>query len=465
MPRASRPACRLELTKVIHPALGGLRLVLRAFWRDRNSGGAQAVGEGASVSDPYQRPSSDTGRAVSATTPALAATVARCFVAAAAPIYLYDLLRQTSDHLTDGAGRPFGDDFINFWSGAYLAWHGRVAEIYNPAAFHAFEQSVVGAPLNAYHYSYPPVLLLLTAPLALLAYVPALLAWLTAGWYAFYRALRLAMPGQGARLLALAAPAVFINAIGGQNGTWTAALFGGGLSLLERRPLLAGGLLGTLIYKPQLGLLVPVALLAGRHWRALAAASVVAGLLLAASTIWFGTDAWAAYLRNLALLRQMILEDGTGVWHRFVSVFVAARRLGAPVEAAYVIQAASGALACIAVAWVWFGHAPAGVKNAVLVLATCLTTPYLQDYDLVFGALVVAWLWQYPVPSASGRVRQISAGLLLLLPVAAAALAHLTGLALGPLFVVPLLVVALQMSLDARSAGFASLGEREGTAT
>jgi hypothetical protein len=40
------------------------------------------------------------------------------------------------------------------------------------------------------------------------------------------------------------------------------------LSLLERRPLLAGGLLGLLIYKLQLGLLIPVALLAGRHWRA-----------------------------------------------------------------------------------------------------------------------------------------------------------------------------------------------------
>src|SRR5258706_16321345 len=76
------------------------------------------------------------------------------------------------------------------------------------------------------------------------------------------------MPGRGALLLALAAPAVFVNAVRGQNGTWTAALCGGGLSLLERRPLLAGGLLGLLIYKPQLGLLIPVALLAGRHWRA-----------------------------------------------------------------------------------------------------------------------------------------------------------------------------------------------------
>ena len=77
----------------------------------------------------------------------------------------------------------------------------------------------------------------------------------------------------------------------------------------------------------------------------------------------------------------------------------------------------------------------------------------------------MAWLWQCPVPDASDGVLQVSAGLLLLLPLVAAALAKLTGLALGPLFFVPLFVVALRMSLGARSAGLASLGEREGTAT
>jgi hypothetical protein len=316
---------------------------------------------------------------------------------------------------------------------------------------------VVGASLSGYHYSYPPVLLLLTLPLAFVAYVPALLVWLAAGWYAFYRALRMAMPGKGVRLLALATPALFINAIGGQNGTWTAALFGGGLILLERRPLFAGGLLGLLIYKPHLGLLVPVALLAGLHWRALVAAGTVAGALLALSAIWFGADVWSEYLRHLGLLRQMILEDGTGVWHRFVSVFVGARRLGASVELAYLIQGVVGTVACLAVAWVWRGGAPAGAKNAVLVLGTCLATPYLQDYDLVFGALVAVWLKQCPVRPISERWLQVSTGLLLVLPLVAATLAHLTGLALGALFFVPLFVVALQMSFGSRSEDLARL--------
>lgn len=382
--------------------------------------------------------------------PRLTPAIARSFAVVAIIVYLVDLLAQTRDHLSNGAERPFGDDFINYWSGAYLAWHGRVNEIYDFHAFHVFEQSVIGAPIQGYHYSYPPVLLLLTAPLAMLPYVPALFVWLGASWYAFYRALRLAMPEGGALLFALASPAVLINALGGQNGAWTAALLGGGLGLIERRPLLAGSLLGLLIYKPQLGLLIPIALLAGRQWRTLVAAGVVAGGLLALSALYYGLDIWADYLRNLGLLRQAILEDGTGVWHRFVSVFVAARRLGAPVEIAYLIQIVSGVLACAAVAWVWWGRAPAGVKNAVLVLGTCLATPYLQDYDLVFGALVVAWLWQTCGSDVSAKTLLICSSLLLVLPLAASALAHPTGLALGPLFILPLFLVALRMSMDSR---------------
>jgi arabinofuranan 3-O-arabinosyltransferase len=385
--------------------------------------------------------------------PHLTLPIARSFVAVAAAIYLYDLFQQTHDHFTNGMGRPFGDDFINFWSGAYLAVHGHATQVYDPAAFHAFQQSVVGGALEGYLYIYPPVLLVLTAPLGLVPYIPALVLWLSVGWFAFYRALCLALPGRGALLLALATPAVFINTIAGQNGTWTAALFGGGLGLLNRRPMLAGGLLGLLVFKPQLAILIPVALAAGRHWRALAAAAVTAAALLAVSALWFGTDIWINYIRLVELLRRLILEEGTGVWYRFVSVFVAARRLGVPVETTYLVQGIATVLAGIAVALVWFRDAPAGIKNAVLLLGTCLATPFLQDYDLVFGALAVAWIWQASTASAtaladnSERALIYSSGLFLLLPLFAASLAHITGLSFGPLFIVPIFVVTLKMSL------------------
>jgi arabinofuranan 3-O-arabinosyltransferase len=195
------------------------------------------------------------------------------WIAVAGAVYVFDLLRQTRAGLTNGAGRPFGDDFINYWSAASLAWHGRAGEIYDWSAFHAFEERVAGAGLDFYHYSYPPVLAVLTAPLAALGYVPALFLWLLAGWLCFFLALGTVRRDRGVLLLALATPAVFISFVGGQNGTWTAAFLGGGLALLERRPVVAGVLLGLLIQKPQLGLLLPVALLAGGHVRAFAVAA------------------------------------------------------------------------------------------------------------------------------------------------------------------------------------------------
>jgi len=74
---------------------------------------------------------------------------------------------------------------------------------------------------------------------------------------------------------------------------------------------------------------------------------------------------------------------------------------------------------------------------------------------------VVAWLWQQPVETyASERALQISCGLFLLLPLVAAALAHLTGISFGPLFVLPLLIVALQMSFGARGAAASASSSR-----
>lgn len=386
-----------------------------------------------------------------ASLPNVTVTLARSFVAAAAVIYFYDLLRQTQDHLTNGPdGRPFGDDFINYWAAPFLALHARAAEIYDIHAFHAFQQTIAGPTLSGYHYSYPPVMLLLSAPFALIPYVPSLFVWLSTGWYAFYRALKLAVPGQGALLLALATPAVFINAVGGQNGTWTAALLGGGLSLIERRPYIAGMLFGLMVYKPHLGILLPIALVAGRMWRTLAAAAATASALIAVSVLAFGTELWTEYFRNIAVLRRVILEDNDVV-HRMVSIFVAARPLGASVETAYVIQAAFGLIACVAVAAVWFRDTPANVRNAVLLLGTCFATPYLQDYDLVFGAMVVAWLWYAPV-QVSDRSLLVSAGLFLMLPLAAAALARMTGLVFGPLFILPIFVLALRMSFSAQAS-------------
>jgi hypothetical protein len=363
--------------------------------------------------------------------------IATIWAIAAGLFYCYDILRDTGTNLTAN-GRPLGDDYVNFWSGPFLAWNGRIADVYNWPVYHAFQQSAVGNEVADYLYAYPPVVLVLTAPLALLPYVPGLGVWIIGGWLCFWRALRLALSGRDGLLLAAATPAVFINAVCGQNGTWTAAFFGGGLCLLQWRPFVAGMLFGLLIYKPQLGLLIPIAFLAGRQWWAIAGAIVSAGFLLLASLVWFGPDAWQAYLGVGTMMRQEVLEQGAAGWNRMISVFAFARTLGADMLAAYAMQAAMALIAAVVVAFAWLRDAPMPIKAAALVLGTCLATPYLQDYDMVVGAFVVVWLMRPEMLAyCSERAALIACGLILTLPLLASPLQNMTGLVFGPLFLLP----------------------------
>src|SRR5438105_147271 len=82
----------------------------------------------------------------------------------------------------------------------------------------------------------------------------------------------------------------FSNVGHGQNGFLTATLLGGGLIFLERRPILAGVLLGLLAYKPQFGLLIPLVLLATGRWTAIAAATVTVLSACSATLIVFGPE-------------------------------------------------------------------------------------------------------------------------------------------------------------------------------
>jgi arabinofuranan 3-O-arabinosyltransferase len=371
----------------------------------------------------------------------LARTIARTWIVVVGLFYCYDILRDTGGSL-NSHGRPLGDDYVNFWSGPYLAWHGRLADVYNWPVYHAFQQSIVGGSVALYLYVYPPVLLILTAPLALIPYLPGLAAWLIAGWLCFWRALRLALPGRDALLLALAAPAVFVNAYGGQNGTWSAALFGGGLCLISRHPFVAGILFGLMVYKPQLALLIPVALLAGRQWWTIAGAAVSAGTLVLASVLAFGPELWRDYLQFGTLVRQTVLEQGASGWHRLVSVFALARLLGADVQLAYVVQAGAALIAAVVVALAWLRDVPASIRYASLVLGTCLATPYVQDYDLVVGAFVVVWLTR-PESLAyySERAALIASAMVLIVPLASSFLTHATGFVSGPLFLLPAFVL------------------------
>jgi Glycosyltransferase family 87 len=192
----------------------------------------------------------------------------------------------TAHGTLDRYGRPLGTDVSNVYAAGEMALEGRAAEAWDWAAHYRAQQALHGDPnVPFYGWHYPPPFLLVAGLLALLPYLAALFVWQAATLAAAAAVVRAIVPGRTALLAALGAPVVFICLGHAHNGFLTAALFGGGLLLLDRRPFLAGLLFGCLIYKPQFALLIPPLLLVAWQWRAIAgaiaSAAALTGLTLA----------------------------------------------------------------------------------------------------------------------------------------------------------------------------------------
>ena len=221
----------------------------------------------------------------------------------------------TSHHGIDLWSRPLGTDFSGVWVAGQEVRAGHPSLPYDNAA-HAAAQSAAFGPSDSFlPWPYPPFFLVVAGLLAALPYLAALALWqgATLAFYlaAVLRGLGEAMPGRRDTIVAaLAFPAVAIDLLHGQNGFLSAGLIGFGTLLLQRRPLAGGVLLGLLAYKPQLALAVPVALAAGRHWRALAMAGVTMAAMTVGTLVAFGPEPWHAFVRNLGFARRIILEAG-----------------------------------------------------------------------------------------------------------------------------------------------------------
>ena len=294
----------------------------------------------------------------------------------------------------DSSGFAIGRDFINSWMGGRSAFAGGPAAWFDFTAYNAALKDVTGrADFPAHFWSYPPHLVLFIWPLGLLPYLPAYLLWCAAG-LALYMLAAWSGGADRARMLFLAvAPGVAVNVFFGQNGFLTAALMIGGLANLDRRPLLSGILLGMLTIKPQFGLLLPILLVMTGRWRVIAAATATVIALAAATAVWFGTDIWIDYVRQVAPQQHLLLIDaGNYGWPMVSSAFVNARRIGLPADWAWLVQAGMSSCAAAMVVWTFWRRRDPVLSLALFVTATFLFSPWMLNYDMVVFGFVVAVL-------------------------------------------------------------------------
>lgn len=330
------------------------------------------------------------------------ARIQRLAVAAILGTLAFLLFLALSAHgLNDYTARPLGTDFSSFYAAGRLVQLG--ASPYDPVTLHTMQQAIFGNDTPYYAFAYPPFFLLPAWLLAQLPYLVSLALWQLSTFALYLWAMALLkcrfapqLPDRLFYFCAAGFTAVFVNVTHGQNGFLTAALFAAALAFLGPRPWLAGLCFGLAAYKPQLGLLVPFALVAGGHWRSFTAAALTVMVLAAICTLSFGMTIWPQFLAGAGEARQVILDEGGVGYAKMVSVFAWARLWGLPVWCAYAGQGIA-ALAVVAMTVRLWRAGDPRLQGAGLCLGALLVTPFALDYDLMIVAPAILLLASYEV--------------------------------------------------------------------
>jgi len=361
--------------------------------------------------------------------------------------YLYISLWR-GDH--DGLNHAVGRDFINLWTASELVDAGRTADIFDQDKFAAAQRQHMGADFPFHFWSYPPQALFLTEQLSSLPYRVAFLTWTLCGLLVLFYAAQKFWPAMKSfPWLLLLAPSTFVNVFLGQNGFITTTLAIAGFTMLDRRPILSGIMFGLLTFKPHLGILIPVSLLAMRQWKAIAAATVTAVLLAGATTLMYGEAVWWQFLDSTLphQLRFMSTSEGPFRW-MMPGWFMAGRIIGLPLWLAHTVQTIV-AIGAVILVYRVFRAGPGGqgglrglrdwrLRVSLLFVATFAASPQGFNYDMGLISIPLICLSVDAMKTGWRRGEFITVAFCWTLPVLMMPLnAH--GLPIGPLLLAGLL--------------------------
>jgi alpha-1,2-mannosyltransferase len=291
-----------------------------------------------------------------------------------------------------------GQDWMVFYTAARAYIDGNLSLLSDGERLtEALNQRFAGwlsFPLNLHPWVYPPTFLLLFLPFGFLPECASLIVFLLAGFVAVLTAVWLYSRRDHFQrvhiFLLLLCPAVPFNVLTGQNAFYSSALLIGGFGLVDRSPAISGLVLGFLSFKPQLSIMVPVALLAGRRWRALLSTTITAAALALASWVVFGAGMWRSWFEL-----TMGMSDGYAPWLAAgrlngQSVFACATLLGASSTVANLAQGLTVAITAVCVYWVFCQRTRAELQLAALLAATILAGPHVSASDAVLLALAAS---------------------------------------------------------------------------
>ena len=284
-------------------------------------------------------------------------------------------------------GHPVGGDFVNLYAAGKLALAGRIADIFDPAQFAAFEASIIAGEIGVRLWAYPPTSLFLAAPFGMVDFLVALGLWSLLGLVVLgYGARRIGL-GWVETVIVLLSPGAVHSVYFGQTGNLATGLLLVALATSRPGVLRPGIAAALLTIKPQTGFLLPLDWLVGRRWGAIAVAVVSTLLLVGGSVLVFGPAAWSDYLGKSLPFLELVEREATGPFlHMIPSTFIAGRVLGMASGPAFTVHVVVAALVFAVLVWRLVATASPQRRAVLVLFATPLISPYLHSYDLALVA-------------------------------------------------------------------------------
>jgi glycosyl transferase family 87 len=306
----------------------------------------------------------------------------------------------------DGTTLVIGRDFLNFWMYGRAAFTPDPSRFYDLAAYHGALDALLGPGYPGQNWSYPPSIFFVAAPFGWLTYLQALLVWIVLGAVLFVAAVRAHISDKHLRLALVLSPAAVLCVISGQSSLITAAMLVTIFFWLDRRPIAAGILIGLLTLKPQLGMFLPVMLIASGRWRVFASAAVTTLVLASAAALVFGPQVWIDFVAKGLPTNNLVLADPERIATPFYpTVFMNLRGLNLTYGAAMAVQLCFTAFAVAAIVWAFRFRRDADPMLLMALFLACAVggTPYLLSYDTLAVTFAALLLLERGALDATGR--------------------------------------------------------------
>jgi hypothetical protein len=276
-------------------------------------------------------------------------------------------------------------DFTLFWAAARFALSAP-HKAYDIGAMGAAQAWAIAPSRGPRPFPYPPSALLLIAPFGLLPFWSAFWSWTVLSVVAFWSAIRRVTSGWAVPL-AMAMPHPVLVLLLGQTTLFASAAAIWAISLLKKRPVIAGLLFGLVAaFKPQTVLLAPLVFVRLRAWQCALGAAASFGILCVAS-LALGAALWPQWLATLASLPQVLSYyhlEIIGATPRMAAIGL---RLSQPAVTSFQLV---GVLAGVAIVWQGFRSSSTLVRVQCFTIGCLLASPYAMRYEIAMLAPVLA---------------------------------------------------------------------------